>query len=986
MKQVIVGGYNDALFGAATEYNTLMGGMSWSSTEAYARQCIPTGGTIGNLFVELSAPIDVEATGIFTLMLNGNPTGVAVTITAGNSTGSDSDMVAVVAGDLVSIRSTYTGTPGTPTARWTTQFIGTIAGESICLVNIYANKDADTFGQIQGRSPARPDELTIKAPMPTSGTFKKLYVNLNVDPGTSPDAYSVTLRLDTGGGSVNTTLTCTIVADDKTGNDTANTVDVVAGNLVNLKISPLETPSATPAFAMGMVFVSDTNGESLIMGGSGSDSPATGATEYMNLCGSGGAIWNATETSMYSLIQACTIKNLYVHLYAAPGAGDPIKSYTISINKDGGAASGLTVLLETAATDGNDIAHTYNPVDGDTADIMCVPANTPVATYIHIGLVCFIAVPETYTKTVDIDALLKETDTKAVDLDTYLKAIDTKTINLDTLLALVKQTETVDIDALLQALGITKTAAIDALLEATDAKTVNLDVLVKELGIAKTVALDVILGLFASQVDLDVLLRATDTKTVDLDTLIKAVGVVGLGKALSFDGDDYVDCGSGSSLELTGDFTFELWIRPDAWDANANQPFLAKGVSGGVLNWYVGETTANVLKFVHYSDGYKEVVDTSGASWVNGTWYHVVVVVKEASNVVNFYRNGALLSSVGGVFDTKPIITTDEIAQIGRYVSTEYWKGGLIDEVRIYSRALELAEVTTNYNSGKGTYIPSDVSSLVAWWHMDEGSGGEIADSSGEGNTGTIYGATWVGGIIPITTPSLDTLLKAVDTKTVNLDVLIQALGITKTVALDTLIRKLGETKTVDLDALLALVKLTQTVTIDTFLEKTDSKTIDLDVYLRALDVLQTVNLDTLIQIAGITKTVALDALLEAIDTKTVNLDALLKGLGITKTVALDAILMGIGTKTVDLDALIKGITSKTVQLDVIIWTYPTGALGYTIEIRDSSGNPMLDFNLPADDSKATYIVFGNQVWLRNYETGELIKKFLISKRSDTRQ
>ena len=35
---------------------------------------------------------------------------------------------------------------------------------------------------------------------------------------------------------------------------------------------------------------------------------------------------------------------------------------------------------------------------------------------------------------------------------------------------------------------------------------------------------------------------------------------------------------------------------------------------------------------------------------------------------------------------------------------------------------------------------------LVAEWHFDEGSGSVVKDISGNGNNGTIYGATWVDG------------------------------------------------------------------------------------------------------------------------------------------------------------------------------------------------------------------------------------------------
>jgi hypothetical protein len=35
---------------------------------------------------------------------------------------------------------------------------------------------------------------------------------------------------------------------------------------------------------------------------------------------------------------------------------------------------------------------------------------------------------------------------------------------------------------------------------------------------------------------------------------------------------------------------------------------------------------------------------------------------------------------------------------------------------------------------------------LVGWWRFDEGAGNIVSDSSGHGNDGTVYGATWVDG------------------------------------------------------------------------------------------------------------------------------------------------------------------------------------------------------------------------------------------------
>ncbi|MFC1789633.1 LamG-like jellyroll fold domain-containing protein, partial [Patescibacteria group bacterium] len=68
---------------------------------------------------------------------------------------------------------------------------------------------------------------------------------------------------------------------------------------------------------------------------------------------------------------------------------------------------------------------------------------------------------------------------------------------------------------------------------------------------------------------------------------------------------------------------------------------------------------------------------------------------------------------------------------------------GLIDEIRIYHRALSATEVRYHYNRG----------APVAHWKFDEGSGSVTYDSSENNNNGTLYGgmatstvSSWVAG------------------------------------------------------------------------------------------------------------------------------------------------------------------------------------------------------------------------------------------------
>jgi hypothetical protein len=83
---------------------------------------------------------------------------------------------------------------------------------------------------------------------------------------------------------------------------------------------------------------------------------------------------------------------------------------------------------------------------------------------------------------------------------------------------------------------------------------------------------------------------------------------------------------------------------------------------------------------------------------------------------------------------------------------------GLIDEARVYDRALSDAEARADMekpvagggvvrgreNAVAGSRAASrHVGGLVAAYAFDEGAGASVTDGSGNGNEGTVTGATW---------------------------------------------------------------------------------------------------------------------------------------------------------------------------------------------------------------------------------------------------
>ena len=391
MKQVIVGGYFASIPKTLTGYNTVAGGFTWATAVENMKQAVSTPGTLSNLLIELSAAPGNGNSYTITLMINGAATGLAVTISGTDTTGLNAGSVAVVAGDVIQLRSTYSGTPASSKARWSILFEGTNANESLILGTTKTNTTAIRYSPIMHGDPSGGVlENFCYQIIPTSGKIKNLYVALDADPGDAPDAYRFTLRVngansDDGAGNP---LQVTITADDTIGNDTAHEITVAVGDYVDLMIEPLDTPSAAPRVRFGFTFVTDTDGEFLLLGQS-SDTPTTTQTEYNYLVSTTYPVaWITTESQRYQGGQPMTLKKLYVRLSNTPGIG---KSYLIGVRVNG--STRIAVTIADAATTGNNVADTWDVANFDDLNMVSTPDGTPTAIMVYWGLVGFIAPP-----------------------------------------------------------------------------------------------------------------------------------------------------------------------------------------------------------------------------------------------------------------------------------------------------------------------------------------------------------------------------------------------------------------------------------------------------------------------------------------------------------------------------------------------------------------------------------------------------------------
>ena len=177
------------------------------------------------------------------------------------------------------------------------------------------------------------------------------------------------------------------------------------------------------------------------------------------------------------------------------------------------------------------------------------------------------------------------------------------------------------------------------------------------------------------------------------------------GNALSFNGvSSYVDLGNPVALHLTGSMTLEAWIKAVANPSDDGQIIAKSNGAGWQLKTSpdTGPHTFGVKVSASSSVGVQRYSTTVPAL---GTWYHIAGVYDAAAGTLSTYVNGALDN--GTLRGTVPAAQIDQSVNvnIGRRTGGLYFNG-LIDEVRIYNRALSQAEIQVDMATPVGSTPP----------------------------------------------------------------------------------------------------------------------------------------------------------------------------------------------------------------------------------------------------------------------------------------
>ena len=209
------------------------------------------------------------------------------------------------------------------------------------------------------------------------------------------------------------------------------------------------------------------------------------------------------------------------------------------------------------------------------------------------------------------------------------------------------------------------------------------------------------------------------------------------GKALDFDGVNDLVTGSSSSLPASG-YTIAAWFNLDTLKAS------------GVFTWGDEATSERRSLFVWdggsgtyylYSSTYGSNVRGNTPLSI-GRWYFGAVTLTNEGEAT-IYLNG----NQDAIGTNTLAAYTGTTYKIGDTGSSEAFDGE-ISGARVFNQVLTAAQIADLYNNPEKV-VPTGVdnAALKLWLPMQEGAGTTAYDGSGNGNHGTISGATYVNGV-----------------------------------------------------------------------------------------------------------------------------------------------------------------------------------------------------------------------------------------------
>jgi len=208
-------------------------------------------------------------------------------------------------------------------------------------------------------------------------------------------------------------------------------------------------------------------------------------------------------------------------------------------------------------------------------------------------------------------------------------------------------------------------------------------------------------------------------------------------QSLEFDGvDDVVEVADSASLDFSGSFTVEFWMRSPG--TGAGQDLIidkSHGVDGN-KGWFFQSRPGTGLIDFGIGNGSGFPLVTSTAQLFDNEWHHLAGTYD--GNTIEFFVDGVSQGTTdAGVFsDNGQPIRMGNTSAINRFFK------GYLDEVRISNAVLEPAD-----------FLFTGPSTTIGYWRFEKGGADTeaavVADSSSNSNSGSPLNGPLLRKLIP---------------------------------------------------------------------------------------------------------------------------------------------------------------------------------------------------------------------------------------------
>jgi len=139
-----------------------------------------------------------------------------------------------------------------------------------------------------------------------------------------------------------------------------------------------------------------------------------------------------------------------------------------------------------------------------------------------------------------------------------------------------------------------------------------------------------------------------------------------------------------NALDLTTGMTLEAWVKPTAVGNWGTVVLKEKGTTALAYALYGSDDTGKPAEYIN--TGGSDVSASGPANLQTGTWTHLAATF-DGSNL-RLYTDGTLVRTTANAGSL--VTTAGDLSIGGNAVWGEYFSG-LIDEVKVYNRALSAA-------------------------------------------------------------------------------------------------------------------------------------------------------------------------------------------------------------------------------------------------------------------------------------------------------